>query len=145
MSQEVRNGAILKEAYRLWSETNGGSVDHWLSLVADEVNFGSLAQGRPNALSFTKTRHSRDGVANYLRELTHDWEMVYYAVDHFVAQGERVVAIGRCAWRFKLTGNVVETPKVDVWRFNEAGKAIEFFEYYDTAAVIEGARTSTLA
>ena len=145
MSQEARNAAILKEAYRLWDEIKGGSVDHWLSLVADEINFGSLAQGRPDALSFTRTRHSRDGVANYLRELTQDWRMDYYAVDHFVAQGDRIVAIGRCAWRFKPTGKVVETPKVDVWRFNEAGQAIEFFEYYDTAAVIDGARTDAPA
>ncbi len=145
MSQEARNAAILKEAYSSWDETKGASVDHWLSLLADEINFGSLAQGRTDALSFTKTRHSRDGVACYLRELTRDWEMVYYAVDHLVAEGERVVAIGRCAWRFKLTGKVVETPKVDVWRFNAAGKAVEFFEYYDTAAVMEGARANAPA
>lgn len=145
MSQEARNVEILNEAYRLWNETKGGGVDHWLSLIADQIHFGSLAQGRPDALSFTKSRNSRAGVADYLRELTQDWEMVYYAVDHLVAQDDRVVAIGRCAWRYKVTGKVVDTPKVDVWRFNEAGKAIEFFEYYDTAAVAEGARAAVPA
>ena len=33
--------------------------------------------------------------------------MMEYEVDHFVAQGDRVVMLGRCAWRFKKTGKVV--------------------------------------
>ena len=33
------------------------------------------------------------------------------------------------------TGKIVETPKVDFWRFRD-GKAVEFYEYYDTARVI---------
>ncbi|MGE0195978.1 MAG: nuclear transport factor 2 family protein [Methylocystis sp.] len=140
MSHAARNTEILKEAYRRWNDTKGGSVDHWLSLLAPKINFGSLAQGRPDALSFTQTRESREGVADYLRELTRDWAMDDYRMDVFVAELDRVVAIGRCAWRHKTTGKRVDTPKADVWRFDADGRVVEFFEYYDTAAVIEGAR-----
>jgi ketosteroid isomerase-like protein len=42
--------------------------------------------------------------------------------------------LGRCAWRYKKTGKVVWTNKADSWRF-AGGKAVEFFEYYDTAQV----------
>jgi ketosteroid isomerase-like protein len=58
--------------------------------------------------------------------------MIEYVADHFVAQGDRVVMLGRCGWRFKKTGKVVSTPKADSWRFAN-GKAIEYFEYFDTA------------
>lgn len=141
MSQEERNTALLREAYHLWAESKGASADHWLALMADgEIAFGSLAQGRVSAVAFTKQRHSRVGVADYLRGLTTDWEMLNYEVDHFVAQGDRVVAIARTSWRYKATCKVVDTPKVDSWRFNADGKAVEFFEYYDTAEMFEATR-----
>jgi ketosteroid isomerase-like protein len=60
--------------------------------------------------------------------------MIEYRVDHFVAQGDRVVMVGHCSWRAKRTGKVVATPKVDTWRFAN-GKAVEFYEFYDTAQV----------
>lgn len=139
MTYEARNTEILRNAYALWNETKGASADYWLGILADELNFASLAQGRPDALSFTEARHSREGVSAYLAALTCDWEMIDYVVDHFVAQGDRVVAVGRTAWRNKATKKVVDTPKADVWRFDETGKAIEFFEFYDTAGIIQAA------
>ena len=60
--------------------------------------------------------------------------MLELATEHFIAQGDRVVMLGRCAWRYKKTGKVVWTPKADFWRFAD-GKAVEYFEYYDTAQV----------
>jgi len=45
---------------------------------------------------------------------------------------------GSTAWRHKRTGKVADTPKVDFWRFRD-GKAVEFYEYYDTAAVFAAA------
>ena len=50
------------------------------------------------------------------------------------AEGDRVVMLGRCSWRFKRTGKVVSTPKADSWRFAD-GKAVEFYEYFDTAGM----------
>ena len=60
--------------------------------------------------------------------------MLEFATEHFVAQGDRVVVLGRCAFRYKKTGKVVWTQKADSWRFAE-GKAVEYFEFYDTAQV----------
>ena len=66
--------------------------------------------------------------------LERDWQMIEFATEHFVAQGDRVVMLGRCAFRYKKTGKVVWTHKADSWRF-AGGKAIEYFEFYDTAQV----------
>ncbi len=138
---EERNTAILRDAYRRWAQTKGGSVDHWLSILADgEIKFGSLAMGREAAVEFTQQRHSRDGVEAYLRGLNADWEMIRYDVEQFVAQGDRVVMIGSTSWRYKANGKIVDTPKVDIWRFDAEGRATEFFEYYDTAAMLEAVR-----
>jgi hypothetical protein len=134
MSEEARNTATLAEAYRRWSESRGGSADHWISICAPDIRFGSIAETVPSVDYMTDYR-SRDALGAYFAGLTRDWEMVDYRVDNFVAQGDRVVMLGHCSWRAKQSGKVVSTPKCDSWRFAD-GKAVEFYEFFDTAQVM---------
>jgi ketosteroid isomerase-like protein len=134
MSEELRNVELLRKAYGVWSETRGARSDHWLEICADQIAFGSLAHGPP-ATPYLTAFQRRDELKEYFAGLSRDWEMMEYEVDHFVAQGDRVVMLGRCAWRFRKTGKVVWTQKADSWRF-ENGKAVEFYEFYDTAQVL---------
>ncbi|MBM3530644.1 MAG: nuclear transport factor 2 family protein [Alphaproteobacteria bacterium] len=134
MTDEARNVAILKQAYARWSDTLGASADEWLAICADDIAFGSLAQGPEGARYLTEYR-SRNALKEYFAGIEQDWQMIEYVAEHFVAQGDRVVMLGRCAWRYKKTGKVVWTHKADSWRF-AGGKAVEFFEFYDTAQVM---------
>ena len=134
MSDEAANVAILKEAYRRWHDSRGGSVDHWMSICDENIKFGSLAQGATGVEYFTAYR-ARDELKKYFNGLLRDWEMIEYRTDEFVAQGDRVVMIGHCSWRAMAGGKVVSTPKADVWRFAN-GKAVEFYEFFDTAQVV---------
>jgi uncharacterized protein len=127
----------LKAAYREWNETKGGSIQTWLALFADEVDFRSLANGQLG-VPWTKTRTSRDEVRGYLRGLTSTFQMDHFTVDRYVCQGDTVVAIGSTGWHNPVSGKKFDTPKVDVWRFKD-GKAVAFFEYYDTASVSRAA------
>jgi uncharacterized protein len=133
MSDAGRNVEILKEAYRQWHETRGGSVDHWMALCSSNIQFGSLARGMEGA-EYLRAFDNRDALAEYFEGLGREWEMLEYSTEHFVADGDRVVMLGRCTFRHRRTGKVVTTPKADAWRF-ENGKAVEFYEYYDTAQV----------
>ena len=135
MADEVRNVEILKNAYQHWSQSLGASVDEWMKICADDIQFGSLAQGAPEGARYLTEYRSRDALREYFAGLEKDWQMIEYAAEHFVAQGDRVVMLGRCAWRYKKTGKVVWTNKADSWRFAN-GKAIEYFEFYDTAQVL---------
>jgi uncharacterized protein len=130
MSDEASNVAVLKEAYRRWHDSRGGSVDHWMTICDEDIQFGSLAQEPPGA-NYLRAYDNRTALTQYFEGLTRDWEMIEYVVDHLVAQGDRVVMLGRCSFRFRKTGKVVSTPKAESWRFFN-GKAIEFYEYYDT-------------
>jgi ketosteroid isomerase-like protein len=131
MSDEAQNVAILKQAYAKWSDSKGASADQWTAIFADNFKFGSIAQGGHGAAYLTAYQ-SRDSLAEYFGGIQRDWDMIEFVTDQFVAQGDRVVMLGHCSWRFKKTGKVVSTPKADAWRF-AAGKAVEFYEYYDTA------------
>lgn len=134
MSDTAANKAILKDAFDRWHQTKGGSVDHWMSILAEEVDFRSLAEGQPG-LEFTARRRSRTEVGEYMSGLIAMFEMIHYTVDFYVAEGDRVVAVGSTSWRNRETGEKFDTPKADIVRFKE-GKITEFFEIYDTAAVL---------
>jgi len=131
MAHTQDNVIQLKEVYRLWNETKGQSVRQWLDLLADEVCFRSLAGGAPG-MEFTRNCGCRTEVAQYFAMMAADWEMMHYTVEEFIAQGDRVVMLGSCAWRHRRTGRVVETPKADFFTFKE-GNIIDFLEFYDTA------------
>ena len=134
MTEEARNVAILTEAYRRWSDSKGMSGDHWVSIFDDNVRFGSIAEPL-KVVAYMASYRSRDELGQYFAGIKRDWEMIEYRVDHFVAQGDRVVMLGHCSWRAKGSGQVVSTPKADSWRFAD-GKAVEFYEFFDTAQMM---------
>ena len=134
MSNEAANVQVLKEAYRRWSESRGGSVDYWFdSVIGSHISFGSIPRGVA-PMEFAKQYQDRAQLREYFDGLLADWSMKHYTVDEYIAQGDMVVARGSCSWTFKKTGKVAVTPKIDFWRFKD-GKAVEFYEYFDTAAV----------
>ena len=137
MSQEDAQVNLLKEAYKKWHETKAGSVDHWLELMTDDIQFRSLAAGAPN-MEFTRTSACKDEVKEYFSQLTSQWEMISYTVNEYIAQDNRVVALGNCSFRNRQTGKILDTPKADFHTFRE-GKICEFFEFYDTAQAISKA------
>jgi len=130
---------ILKRGYAKWHESKGGSVDDWMEIFDDQIEFRSLAMGRQDASIFTAPRSSKDEVRGYFDGLVAEWDMIHYTVDRYIEQDGSICAVGSTAWTNKRTGKIVETPKVDVWRF-ENGKAVSFFEYYDTAALFAAAQ-----
>ena len=134
MSTESDNVDILRQAYALWGSTKAGSVEHWMGLMADRVDWRSLAAGAAG-MEFTCDGIAKDDVRSYLETLAREWEMQSYTVDDFIAQGDRVVMVGRCAWKHRGTGKHVDTPKADIVRLRD-GKIVEFMEYYDTAAAL---------
>ena len=128
------NVAVLEHAYRRWSETKGGTADEIIALFDDEVEMRSvLSPDVPHEISGVHLRKSR--AADYFAGLLRDWEMLSWDVDRFIADGDDVVMVGRCAWRNRDNGNVVDTAKVDVWHF-ENGKVTQFLEMYDSLGFV---------
>jgi ketosteroid isomerase-like protein len=138
MGTPAQNVAILKDAYRQWHESKGGSVQVWLDLMTDDVKVRSLAAGRPSA-SFTVAADSKEQFKRYFEGLLADWEMINYKTGTFIAEGDRVAMLGSTSWRHRKTGRVVDTPKADFWTFRE-GKIADFRELYDTAALLDAGR-----
>jgi ketosteroid isomerase-like protein len=138
MSEQAENVRILRDAYESWDRNKGTDLSCWTPIIDDDARLVSLADGA-DSVPFTRQRSGRSEFIEYLEELTHDWEIVFYRIDEYVAERDRVVAIGSCAVKNKLTSKIATTAKVDVWRMRD-GKAIEFAEYYDTARLYAAAQ-----
>ena len=123
----------LREAYRRWRETKGGCADEILALFDVKVEMRSVLPPEiPSGLA--GVHRTKAEAADYFAALAVEWEMLDYTVDQFITDGEygdEVVMIGRCAWRHRASGNVVESPKVDIWHF-EFGKVTRFTEMFDS-------------
>lgn len=129
----------IRALYAEWSASRGRNVEAWLELFADDVKVRSLSDGAPG-LEFTRHGTGKDVVRAYVTGLRAAWEMIYFTADAFVAQDDRVVMLGRCAFRHRGTHKEFETAKVDVLRL-QGGKIVEFQEFYDTAGM-EAAATA---
>ena len=122
----------LRGAYARWGGTKGGNVDEILDMFDDEIEMHSaLPADVEDSVAGTHVR--REQAAEYFAGLMRDWEMISYDVDRFIVgeDGDEIVMVGRCAWRNKATGRVVDTPKVDIHTF-KGGKVVRFQEVYDT-------------
>ncbi|WP_342360935.1 nuclear transport factor 2 family protein [Terrarubrum flagellatum] len=141
-SELEQNVEKLRHAYRMWRDTKGDSVDIWLSLCANEIAFGSLIQGA-SPMEYMNFATTREDIRDYLTNIVDNWEMLEFEAEHFVAQGDRIVMLGYCSWKSRATGKSVWTPKADSWRFKD-GKAVEFYEFFDTARALAAARPDEL-
>ena len=131
----AKNVRALKRVYGQWAKTKGGSAEVIIDLLAPSVVWGSLSAGA-DPIAFTKTHKSRDEVREYFRGLDQGFRMNHYDVKEYVAGGPYVLVLADISFTNKATGKTFVSPKADLWRFNR-GKATEFYEYYDTAAVMQ--------
>jgi len=120
----------LADAYRQWRASKGKNVDQVIGLMADEIEMRSvLDPDLPNDLA--GDRKSREEAREYFEVVARDWEMIDYAEDKIVGDGDTVVWIGSCHWRHRPSGREINSPKVDIWTFRN-GKAVSFLEMFDS-------------
>ena len=140
MSQAVVSAELLEKlryAYTAWHDSRGTSDDTWVALMADDIEMRSIADGAPG-MEFSLPRKGKDTIRGYFSGLRADWEMIHYASEEFIVEGDRVVVFGRCAYRNRKTRKTAESVIVNRWRFHN-DLAVEFFEFYDTAKAFAAA------
>ncbi|MES0825638.1 nuclear transport factor 2 family protein [Ruegeria sp. SCP11] len=127
------NVAMLRKAFAEWHDSKASDVGMWEKYMTEDLCMRSLGRGQ-YGLDFSCARDGRAEMWKYLEDLTSAFEMEHWTLKDTIAQDDRVVGIGACAWTHKGTGKRVETPIVIICRFRD-GMICEYDEYYDTAAV----------
>ena len=123
----------LRRVQEIYAEYARGNRAFALDALAPDVIWTSVAD-RP-ALPWGGTWRGRAGVEAYFAELDRLVAITAYAIERYVADGDCVVALARAEGRFHTTGEAVVLNKADVLRL-EAGRIIEFREYYDSALLL---------
>ncbi len=130
MTVTANNLDALKNAYRVWSTSRGEHYEHWLDLIADDFENGTLENGVPG-LEFSKARRGKAAMLGYFKVLYRDWDMQCHVAEEFLIDRDRVVVLIRTAWKNRLTAGIVECPVAHIWRFKD-GKAVSRFEFADS-------------
>ncbi len=132
--REATPAARLRQAYEAWSESRGARSGQWIELLGDSIEMRSvLTPELPDDLA--AIRRNLSGALEYFQTVSRDWEMIDFRAERYIDGGFDVVMVGRCAWRNRATAKLVDTPKVDIWHF-ENGKAVSFLEMFDSLAFV---------
>jgi ketosteroid isomerase-like protein len=125
------NVAVVRQIYAAFEAGDvAGALAHladdvtWTYAAPEDIPWGGVFQGHP-------------GVERCLQNLFRLAEVQAFVIDDFVAQGEKVVALGTERMRFKSTGRVWGTVWAHVYRL-QAGKVQTFLGLLDSAAVRSG-------
>lgn len=134
MEHIKQNVAKLQQAYQLWNETRGASVDEWTKLFADDILVHPPG-GHDAGSGFFQKCCGKVATDGYFSSLAESWELVYFIPEEFIAEGDRVVVLSRVAFRSRATGKTIESNKADFFRFRD-GAIAEFRDFFDTAGVL---------
>ena len=123
----------MRKAFAEWNDSKASDIKMWEKYTSKDLSLRSLGRGQ-NGLDFSRARDGQTQMQEYLKDLTSAFEMQHWTLKDTIAQDDRVVGIGVCAWRHRGTHKTIETPIVIICRFHD-GLICEYDEFYDTAAV----------
>ena len=125
---EQENVAVVRRAYENFK---GGDIRGILDSLTDEVDWRL-----PDIehVPFAGGRKGRERVGNFFSELADAQEVISFEPREFVAQGDKVVALGSERGRVRATGKTFDNPWALVFTLRD-GLITEFRGYEDTGAV----------
>lgn len=125
---EQENTGLVQKAY---GNFQSGDIPAILGALSEDVEwvFPEL-EGVPVARSW----HGREEVGQFFQTLDDTQEVRQFEPREFVAQGDKVVALGHYAWHVKSTGREWESDFAHVFTVRD-GEVTKFQEYTDSAAL----------
>lgn len=132
---EQANVQVVQEAYAAFQR---GDIQAILSSLSENVEWTA-----PGVEPVAGTYRGRDGVANFFQKVKDTVEFSAFEPREYVAQGDRVIALGSYKARASATGKAYDADWVMSFTFRD-GKVVKFQEFTDTA-VIAAALTATSA
>ncbi len=117
------NRALVEQAYEDFAS---GDVDAFLAILDPEVSWTD-AEGYPYAGTYIGPDALLEGL---ISRIGAEWVDYVVLPEVFIADGDRVVALGTYRGTYKATGRSVEAPFAHVWRLVD-GKVVDFRQFTD--------------
>jgi ketosteroid isomerase-like protein len=124
---DQENVAVVRGAYENFK---GGDISALLDSLTDEVDWRLPEMEN---VSFSGERRGRERVGGFFSELADSQESISFEPREFVAQGDKVVALGSYRWRVKKNGREYGGDFAHAFTVRD-GKIAAFHEYMDSAA-----------
>lgn len=124
---ENENTQVVKQAY---DKFKSGDIAGLLDLFDDDIEW---ELDKAENVPFTGARRGKDQVADFFTVMGQAQHPLQFEPREFIAQGDKVVALGHYAWSVKSTDRVFESDWAEVFTVRD-GKIVCFREYTDTAA-----------
>ena len=126
---EQQNVRLVQEAYESFGR---GDIQGMLNSLSEQVEWSTP---KPEGVPFGGEYRGRDAVGRFFSELTQHEEITRFEPREFIAQGDRVVALGFYSSKVKATGRIAESQWVHLFTIRN-GKVAKFQEFFDTAAAL---------
>ena len=126
MSDEDKVG-VVRRAYENFKT---GNIAEIVDSVTDDVDW---RVPEISGAGFSGQRRGRDSIAGFFSNLAEEQDSVSFEPREFVAQGDKVVALGTYRWRVKRTGREYGGDWAHVFTVRD-GKITGFHEFMDSAA-----------
>jgi uncharacterized protein len=130
---EQQNVRLVQQAYEAFGR---GDIQGVLGTLSEQVEWRTP---KPEGAPFGGDYRGRGEVARFFSEMQQSEEVTRFEPREFIAQGDKVVALGMYASTIRSTGRKAESEWVHVFTFRD-GKVVKFQEYFDTAAAVSAYR-----
>jgi uncharacterized protein len=119
------NAQLVREMYQSFQR---GDLDGVLNQMAEQITWNV-----PGPAPFAGLREGRDQVRNFFIELSQTVAMEQFTVDHVVADGDKVVVLGRERMRVNVTGRNLDFSFAHVYTISDR-KVIKANLFNDSSA-----------
>jgi ketosteroid isomerase-like protein len=124
---EQDNVAVVRRAYE---DFKGGAIGGILDSLTDDVDWRlPEMEGVP----FAGGHRGRESVGGFFSQLAESQDSVSFEPREFVAQGDKVVALGTYRWRVKKNGREYGGDWAHVFTIR-GGRIAGFHEFMDSGA-----------
>ena len=122
---EQENTKIVRQAYDYFKS---GNIEAVLGLISNDVDW---RLPKIENMPHSGTRKGITQVTEFFSTLGEVQDAKQFEPKEFIAQGDRVVALGHYIWNVKATNREYESDFVHVFTVRD-GKIAGFDEYFDT-------------
>jgi uncharacterized protein len=127
---DMQNVTVVQNAYAAFGR---GDIPALLALMADDIDWRPVV-GAARHVPFSGERKGTAAVADFFRQVAESEDFEQFEPRQFVAQGDKVVALGHYRAVTKTTGKSFESDFVMVFTLRD-GKITAFQEFTDSAAI----------
>jgi ketosteroid isomerase-like protein len=127
---EAQNTKVIQDAYAAFGR---GDIPTLLGYMTDDIHWQPVI-GSAKYVPFSGERRGKAGVAEFFKQVAEAQDFKVFEPREFVAQGDKVVAIGHYGVVTKRTHKSFESDFVMVFTLRD-GRIARFQEFTDSAGV----------